>query len=101
MHVRISGGHRVMAAMAMAATVLVAGACTGGGVSNKPAVVEGATKEPAAGLTGFNVYRPADLAAVSRPMPVIAWINGGCVAYDQPWDALLSRWAKAGYLVVS
>jgi hypothetical protein len=101
MKVRLSGRSRAFAVAAVAASIVALGACTGGNVSNKPAVIEGATKEPAAGLAGFNIYRPTNLAAVSRPMPVIAWINGGCVAYDQPWDALLSRWAKAGYLVVS
>jgi hypothetical protein len=91
-----------MAVAAVAAAIAGLGACTNtGGVSNKPAVVEGAVKEPAPGLAGYNIYRPTDLAAVTRPLPVIAWINGGCVTYDQPWDALLSRWARAGYLVVS
>ena len=68
-----------------------------------PAVGAGlaVTRETPASLPGYNVYRPANLAAARRPLPVIAWANGGCVRYDASWTTLFERWASEGYFVVT
>jgi dienelactone hydrolase len=58
-------------------------------------------REVPAGYPGHNVYRPADLAAVRTPMPVIVWGNGGCAVGDPTWTALFDRWAGAGYFVIT
>jgi dienelactone hydrolase len=63
--------------------------------SAEPAV----TKETAANLPGYNVYRPARLGR--RAMPVIAWANGGCVRSDFTWTSLFERWVKEGYFVIT
>jgi dienelactone hydrolase len=57
--------------------------------------------EPAVDLPGYNVYRPRDLGALGRPLPVVVWANGGCVRHDATWRSLLERWAAAGYVVVA
>jgi hypothetical protein len=49
----------------------------------------------------FNVYRPTDLAAVGRPVPVIVWANGGCFRSDFTWEPLFQRWAKGGFVVLA
>ena len=59
------------------------------------------TVEQVADLPGYNVYRPADLAATDAPLPVIVWANGGCLRYDAVWAPLLERWAAAGFVVVA
>lgn len=61
-----------------------------------PVVVEPAGVEP-----WFNVYRPMDLTATGRPLPVIVWANGGCLRVDFAWATLLNRWAAAGFLVLA
>lgn len=61
----------------------------------------GFVKESPADLAGYNVYRPADLAARKGPVPVIAWANGGCVKRDKTWASLFERWAGAGYVVIT
>jgi dienelactone hydrolase len=57
------------------------------------------TKEAAANLPGYNVYRPAKPGR--RAMPVIAWANGGCVRSDGTWTSLFERWAREGYFVIT
>jgi dienelactone hydrolase len=58
-------------------------------------------RETVAGLPGYNVYSPADLARRARPAPVVVWANGGCVKRDATWASLFERWAGAGYVVVT
>ncbi len=57
--------------------------------------------EQAPGLPGYNIYRPANLNDIDRPMPVIVWANGGCVRHDSTWVTLFEKWAGAGYLVAA
>jgi dienelactone hydrolase len=57
--------------------------------------------EAAPGLVGYNVYRPADIGAPGRALPVVVWANGGCVRHDATWATLLQRWAAAGFFVVA
>jgi len=58
------------------------------------------TVDTAPDLPGYNIYRPADLDALSR-YPLVAWANGGCVRHDATWRPLLERWAAAGFIVVA
>lgn len=62
-----------------------------------PSVTRDTTPE----LPHFNIYRPTDLKAQLKPMPVIAWANGGCMPWDGLWIRLFNRWAAAGYVVVT
>lgn len=48
----------------------------------------------------FKVYRPVDMKAFGRPLPVIAWANGGCLRSSQSWEAMFQRWAGAGMVVL-
>ena len=57
--------------------------------------------EPVGNLSGYNIYRPADLDATGAPLPVIVWANGGCFRLDAPWKDLLTSWARAGFVVVA
>jgi dienelactone hydrolase len=62
---------------------------------------QGFVRETAASLPGHNIYRPADLTAVARPLPVIVWANGGCAVGDPTWATLFQRWAEAGNFVIT
>lgn len=64
-------------------------------IAANPAV----TKEVAANLPGYNIYRPTTLP--KRPMPIIVWGNGGCARSDFTWTSLYERWVGAGYFVVT
>ncbi|HEY8057586.1 MAG TPA: alpha/beta hydrolase-fold protein [Acidimicrobiales bacterium] len=59
------------------------------------------TMDSPADLPGYHVYRPADLDATGRPLPVVVWANGGCFRWDRTWQPLLERWAEAGFFVVA
>jgi len=58
-------------------------------------------KETAENLPVYKIYRPADLASLAEPAPVIVWANGGCVKSDTTWSSLFERWAGAGYVVIT
>lgn len=110
---------RLVAAVVVAmAAVLIATGCTDDGDSAQPSGTLGksatttstppatirdlaVTKENAADLPGFNIYRPTDLESTRAPLPVVVWANGGCIGTDAPWQPLLERWAGAGFFVVS
>jgi hypothetical protein len=59
--------------------------------------------EPAHGLTGHVVYRPADLGAFPGrdTLPVMAWGNGGCAIDSTRYGEFLSTIASHGFLVIS
>ncbi len=59
------------------------------------------TVDEDAALPGYNIYRPADLAALGAPLPVIVWTNGACVLLDTPWLTILERWAAAGFVLLA
>jgi hypothetical protein len=59
------------------------------------------TKEEPKVAPWFNVYRPEDLAATGKPLPVIAWANGGCYRSDFTWEILFRRWAAGGFVVLA
>jgi predicted dienelactone hydrolase len=61
----------------------------------------GVTKGPAAGLPGYNVYRPTNLDAAGRKLPVITWANGGCYRSDFTWETIYNSWVLAGNVVVT
>jgi dienelactone hydrolase len=104
----------VVALVAAAVLAALAGCSDGGGgdamssasedtTTTSPAVSRAlpTVMEAAADLPGYNVYRPRDLGALGRPLPVVVWANGGCVRHDATWRSLLERWAAAGYVVVA
>src|SRR5690606_21219071 len=59
--------------------------------------------EPAFGLPGHVVYRPADLSAFpdTDTLPVMAWGNGGCAIDSTRYGEFLSTIASHGFLVIS
>jgi hypothetical protein len=59
--------------------------------------------EPAFGLPGHVIYRPADLSAFpsTDTLPVMAWGNGGCAIDSTRYGAFLSTIASHGFLVMS
>jgi hypothetical protein len=59
--------------------------------------------EPAYGLPGHVIWRPADLSAFpSRDtLPVMAWGNGGCGIDSTRYGGFLSTIASHGFLVLS
>ena len=59
------------------------------------------TVEQSAGLSDYNIYRPADLFATLSPLPVIVWTSGGCVRYDGAWRQLLEKWARSGFVAIA
>jgi len=72
--------------------------------ADKPAAAtpaEAYVVETADNLPGYNIYRPADLAERSVPVPVIVWANGACVRFDTIWSGLAKRWAGAGFVVIT
>jgi predicted dienelactone hydrolase len=61
----------------------------------------GVTKSVADGLAGSNVYRPTNLDAAGRTLPVITWANGGCYRSDFTWETIFNHWALAGHVVIT
>lgn len=59
--------------------------------------------EPAFGLPGHVIYRPADLSALPGrdTLPVMAWGNGGCAIDSTRYGGFLSTIASHGFLVMS
>lgn len=45
--------------------------------------------------------RPKDLKATGKPLPVIAWANGGCFRAEFPWQPLFDKWAGGGFIVLA
>jgi dienelactone hydrolase len=90
MTARLSIGGAFIAVLAASGLFVASPASSG-----DPAV----TKESAANLPGYNVYRPTKLGR--RTMPVIAWANGGCARSDVTWTSLYERWVKEGYFVIT
>ena len=50
-------------------------------------------------LEGYTVYRPADLSAVSFPLPIVSWVNGGCLRTGGAHVDVLRSIASAGFFV--
>jgi dienelactone hydrolase len=50
---------------------------------------------------GYVTYRPRDLAALSRPLKVLIWGNGGCSADGASARLHLAEIASHGYLVLA
>jgi len=59
--------------------------------------------EPAFGLPGHVVYRPADLSAfpADDTLPVVAWGNGGCAIDIARFAGFVQTVASHGFLVMS
>jgi hypothetical protein len=69
----------------------------GGGTGGNAAAVW----EADPGLPGHTVYHPRDLAAVTRPMPVVVWGNGACTANGTYFQNFLTPLSAKGVLVLS
>jgi dienelactone hydrolase len=63
-----------------------------------PAVIEGDS-----GVSGHTIYRPANLSSFDKdkPLPVVAWGNGGCSNSSQMHANFLAEVASQGFLVVA
>ena len=59
--------------------------------------------EPAAGLPGQVIWRPADLSAfpAQDSLPVMTWGNGGCAIDSTRYGDFLGTIASHGFLVIS
>jgi hypothetical protein len=73
----------------------------GGG--DRPPLTERYTAiyETDARLDGHTIYRPQNLAAVTEPMPIVAWGNGGCRADGTWFQDTLQPLAAKGVLVIA
>ncbi len=60
-----------------------------------------AVMEPAPGLPTHTLYRPADMAAVKAPLPIIAWGEGACANEGNRFRWFLSEIASHGYLILA
>lgn len=71
---------------------------TPGGSGPYPAIIEG---DP--GAPGHTIYRPENLSPFSKekPLPVVAWGNGGCSNSSQMHANFLVEIASQGFLVVA
>ena len=69
-----------------------------GGSGPYPAIIEG---DP--GVPGHTIYRPENLNPFSKekPLPVVAWGNGGCANSSQMHANFLVEIASQGFLVVA
>jgi dienelactone hydrolase len=50
-------------------------------------------------LPGYTIFRPADLSAVPSPLPIIPWVNGGCLRTGGAHAEFLRMVASAGFFV--
>jgi dienelactone hydrolase len=59
--------------------------------------------EPAFGLAGHIVFRPASLNAFpdDDTLPVMVWVNGGCASDSSPYSGFLTTIASHGFLVLA
>lgn len=105
------------ASVALLAIAAVAGAQAPGGANvrdiGRQLPLEGAplaipgpyevVSEPAAGLVGQVIWRPADLSAFPDKdrLPVMAWGNGGCGIDSTRYGGFLGTIASHGFLVIS
>lgn len=53
------------------------------------------------GIPGHTVYRPADLAEVDDPMPIVVWGNGACRADGTWFQEFLTPLSAHGVLVIA
>ena len=60
-----------------------------------------AVMTPAPGLATHTLYRPADLAAVSGKLPIVAWAEGACANEGNRFRWFLSEIASHGYLILA
>jgi hypothetical protein len=91
----------VGAALALAAG---AGACRpggGGGGGGSGTGPGGGAYEVDARLANHTIYHPADLAAVTRPMPLVVWGNGACAGDGAAFKTFLSPLAGKGVLAIA
>jgi dienelactone hydrolase len=78
-------------------------ACEGEPVSPAGTGSDKAISEGDAGVPGHTIYRPADLNRFGpdRPMPVVAWANGGCANSSRGFENFLLEIASHGFLVAA
>jgi hypothetical protein len=71
------------------------------GVAIVAADARDAVMEPAPGLPGFTLYRPAEPMPNEPRWPIVAWGNGGCANLGNSAGPLLTEIASHGYFVVA
>ena len=50
----------------------------------------------------FHLTLPVDPSEVGRPLPVVAWANGGCLRSDFLWQkGMFDLWASNGYAILA
>jgi dienelactone hydrolase len=60
-----------------------------------------AVMAPAPGLATHTLYRPADMAAVTGKLPIVAWGEGACANEGNRFRWFLSEIASHGYLILA
>jgi dienelactone hydrolase len=87
----------LICAVGLIANVAIA-QTTPGGSGPYPAIIGG---DP--GVPGHTIYRPENLSPFSKekPLPVVAWGNGGCANSSQMHANFLVEIASHGFLVVA
>jgi hypothetical protein len=60
----------------------------------------GVVREPAYGLPGYTVYRPADLEG-KRKYPIVVWSNGACATSNDGHFYFLMQVAAHGFVVIA
>jgi hypothetical protein len=77
------------------------GGGNGGGGNAGGGNSDAALSETDAGLPKHTIYRPRDLAAITRPMPVVVWGNGGCMGNGSTFGPMLTPLAATGVLAIA
>jgi hypothetical protein len=85
----------------IAAGLLIATGCRGGGGGGGGGTDPNALYETDTGLAGHTIYRPRDLATVTKPMPIVVWGNGGCMGDGTGFAGMLTPLAATGVLVLA
>jgi hypothetical protein len=97
---------RYLAAGAVLVLAVGAGACRpgpggGGGGGGSGTGPGGGAYEVDSGLPRHTIFHPANLASVTRPMPIVVWGNGGCIANSLLQKDFLSYTAGKGVFVIA
>src|SRR4051812_25173556 len=101
---RAPSRRQYLAVGAVLALAVGAGACRpggGGGTGGSGTGPGGGAYEVDARLANHTIYHPANLAAVTRPMPLVVWGNGACAGDGAAFKTFLSPLAGKGVLAIA
>jgi dienelactone hydrolase len=70
-------------------------------VAQEAAPVSASVMEPDPAFPGYTIYRPALAERFARPLPIIAWGNGGCINAGNRSEVFLREVAARGYFIIA